>query len=286
MIMKTCSRAVGRRRRFTSKGKSNRLKIVFLKDKNRFFFNNAVFSGKTVRDGIYIHPMKKELKVPVDIDGIYAIVKKEFKKHHMPVVDLIHAQTQDPFKVLIATILSARTKDKTTAEAARRLFSYVNNFSELRNAPLAAVEKLIYPVGFYATKARMLKRLPDAVDGLFDGKIPDTVEELIKLPGVGRKTANLVVAVAFNKPAVCVDVHVHRICNRLGYVKTKNPFETEMALRKILPVRYWTTFNSYLVSFGQNTCAPINPKCSMCPIGNYCNRVGVKTKFRLETNLV
>lgn len=223
--------------------------------------------------------MKKELKVPVDINGIYAILKREFKKRHMPIVDLIQAQTKDPFKVLIATILSARTKDKTTAEAAHRLFSRVNSFSDLKNAPIPTIEKLIYPVGFYATKARMLKRLPDAIDKLFNGKIPDIVEDLIKLPGVGRKTANLVVAIAFNKPAVCVDVHVHRICNRLGYLKTKNPFETEMALRKILPVRYWTTFNSYLVSFGQNTCTPINPKCSSCPISNYCNRVGVKTKF-------
>lgn len=227
--------------------------------------------------------MKKESKVAVDINGLYAIVKKEFKKHHMPVVDLIQLQTKDPFKVLITTILSARTKDKTTTEAAQRLFSSVNNFSDLKSAPLRTIEKIIYPVGFYATKARMLKQLPDAIDKLFNGTVPDNVEDLVKLPGVGRKTANLVVAVAFNKPAVCVDVHVHRICNRLGYLKTKNPFETEMRLRKILPVRYWTTFNSYLVSFGQNTCAPINPKCAICPIAKYCNRVGVKTKFEPDS---
>ena len=230
--------------------------------------------------------MKKEPKVLVDIHKIYAIVKKEFKKHHMPVVDLIQLQTKDPFKVLITTILSARTKDRTTTAAAQRLFSRVNTFSDLRNTPLSIVEKLIYPVGFYATKARMLKRLPDTVNKLFNGKIPDTVDDLIKLPGVGRKTANLVVAIAFNKPAVCVDVHVHRICNRLGYLKSKNPFETEMALRKILPAQYWTTFNSYFVSFGQNTCTPINPRCSVCPIAKYCNRVGVKTKFAPERNLI
>jgi Predicted EndoIII-related endonuclease len=130
----------------------------------------------------------------------------------------------------------------------------------------------------------MLKKLPDAIDTLFNGTIPDTVEDLIKLPGVGRKTANLVIAIAFNKPAVCVDVHVHRICNRLGYLKTRTPFETEMTLRKILPVRYWTTFNSYFVSFGQNTCTPINPRCSSCPIVKYCNRMGVKTKFGMKTD--
>jgi Predicted EndoIII-related endonuclease len=230
--------------------------------------------------------MKKELKarVDVDIDIIYTILKKEFKKHHMPVVDLVQLQTKDPFKVLIATILSARTKDQTTTQAAQRLFSRVNSFSDLRNAPLSTLEKLIYPVGFYATKARMLKKLPDAIDTLFNGTIPDTVEDLIKLPGVGRKTANLVIAIAFNKPAVCVDVHVHRICNRLGYLKTRTPFETEMTLRKILPVRYWTTFNSYFVSFGQNTCTPINPRCSSCPIVKYCNRMGVKTKFGMKTD--
>ncbi len=132
----------------------------------------------------------------------------------------------------------------------------------------------------------MLRRLPDTVNKLFNGKIPDTVDDLIKLPGVGRKTANLVVAIAFNKPAVCVDVHVHRICNRLGYVKSKNPFETEMALRKILPAQYWTTFNSYFVLFGQNTCMPINPRCSVCLIAKYCNRVGVKTKFAPERDLI
>jgi endonuclease III len=214
----------------------------------------------------------------IDIDRIYTIVKSEFDKHHMPVVDLIQLQTNDPFKVLVTTILSARTKDETTSQAAKRLFSTINNFEDLKKTPVSTIQRLIYPVGFYATKARHLKQLPGAIETLFGGTIPDTVEDLIKLPGVGRKTANLVVAVAFDKPAVCVDVHVHRICNRLGYVKTKTPFETEMKLREILPVKYWTTFNSYLVSFGQNTCRPVNPKCSECPLFALCNRVGVKTK--------
>jgi len=215
----------------------------------------------------------------IDINRIYTIVNGEFDKHHMPVVDLIQLQTNDPFKVLVTTILSARTKDETTSAAAKRLFLKVNNFEDLKKTPVATIQSLIYPVGFYATKARHLKQLPEAIETLFNGTIPDTVEDLIKLPGVGRKTANLVVAVAFDKPAVCVDVHVHRICNRLGYVKTKTPFETEMKLREILPVKYWTTFNSYLVSFGQNTCRPVNPKCGECPLFALCNRVGVKTKY-------
>ena len=215
----------------------------------------------------------------IDIDRIYTRVKNEFTRHHMPVVDLIQLQTSDPFKVLVATILSARTKDETTTVAAKRLFTKVNNFADLKKTPLAEIERLIFPVGFYKTKARYLKQLPQTIEELFKGVIPDNVDDLVKLPGVGRKTANLVVAVAFNKPAVCVDVHVHRICNRLGYVKTKTPFETEMKLREILPVKYWTTFNSYLVSFGQNICHPVNPRCNECPLYNYCRRIGVKTKY-------
>jgi endonuclease III len=215
--------------------------------------------------------------MPVDINKIYSIIKKEFEKHPMPVVDLINVQAKDPFKVLVATILSARTKDETTSQAAAKLFAVVKNMDDLSATTLADIRKLIYPVGFYKNKAVYLKQLPAEIKRLFNGNIPDTVDDLVKLPGVGRKTANLVVAVAFNKPAVCVDVHVHRICNRLGYVNTKTPFETEMKLRKILPVKYWTTINSYLVSFGQHTCRPINPHCDSCPIHKLCSRVNVKS---------
>jgi len=219
------------------------------------------------------------IKHQVDISKVYTIVKKEFAKHHMPVVDLIQFQTKDPFKVLVTTILSARTKDETTTQAAQRLFSKINTLADLKALPVSAIEKLIYPVGFYKNKAVNLKQLPDAVSDFFNGIIPQTVEELVLLPGVGRKTANLVVAIAFDKPAVCVDVHVHRICNRLGYVTTKTPFKTEMKLREILPERYWTTINSYLVSFGQHLCTPLNPHCNSCPIQHYCNRINVITKF-------
>ena len=219
------------------------------------------------------------VKKHVNINAVFTILKKEFGKHRVPVVDLIEMQTNDPFKVLVTTILSARTKDETTTQSSKRLFSRIKKLSDLEKIPRSRLEKLIFPVGFYRTKARHLKELPGAIKTLFSGSIPDSVDDLVKLPGVGRKTANLVVAVAFHKPAVCVDVHVHRICNRLGYVKTKTPFETEMKLREMLPVGLWMMFNSYLVSFGQHLCFPVNPRCDRCPIARFCNRVGVTTKY-------
>ncbi len=209
----------------------------------------------------------------VDIDSIYRILKKEVQNYKVPVVDLIKLQTNDPFKVLVTTILSARTQDQTTVEASKRLYKVVKKIDDLGKLTEEEIEKLIFPVGFYKNKARFLKALPDAIIG---GVIPQTIDELVKLPGVGRKTANLVVAIAFEKPAVCVDTHVHKIMNRIGYVKTKNPQETEFALRKKLPEKYWITFNSIFVAFGQHLCRPLNPWCSKCPIGKYCNRVNVK----------
>ena len=144
------------------------------------------------------------------------------------------------------------------------------------NLTLKEVETLIYPVGFYKTKARHLKQLPITLEKEFNNKIPETIEQLIQLPGVGRKTANLVRSIAFRKPAICVDVHVHRICNRLGYLKTKNPYETEMALRKKLPKKYWERINVLFVAFGQTICKPVSPFCSKCPVKQYCNQVGIK----------
>ncbi len=235
-----------------------------------------IFAIITRRTGRYLIILLLTYSM-TDIDSIHKILKREYPKWRVPVAELIQVQTKDPFKVLLATIMSARTKDEVTAQAAERLYKKVKNFNDLKKIPVNELEKLIYPVGFYKTKAKNMKLLPDVVKEKFNGKIPSTVEELVELPGVGRKTANLVVAVAFNKPAVCVDTHVHKITNRLGYVKTKNPLETEMALRKKLPQKYWTTFNTYLVAFGQNICVPISPWCSKCPIEKYCRKIGVKS---------
>ena len=205
------------------------------------------------------------------IAAVNRALKREFKAHAAPIIELIEAQTHDPFCVLVGTILSARTKDACTAGAVRRLFAAGGDTPEgLAALSTAELERLIYPVGFYHDKARHLKALPAALKERFGGVLPHTVEELCELPGVGRKTANLTVAVGFGLPAICVDVHVHRICNRLRLVNTSKPVETEMALRRLLPVRYWKTWNSHLVSFGQTRCGPLRPKCEGCPIARFC----------------
>jgi len=210
-----------------------------------------------------------------DIPSVNRILKREYLAHKAPILELIKVKTDDPFKVLVATILSARTRDETTAEVSARLFSKVDRPADLRRFNQRQMEKLILPIGFYRTKAKHLRQLPDALDKLFGGKIPDGIDDLCKLPGVGRKTANLVRSVAFDKPAICVDVHVHRISNRLGLLRTKTPLETEMRLRKALPLRYWKTWNRYLVSYGQRICTPTRPHCGDCPLHARCSRVGV-----------
>ena len=208
-----------------------------------------------------------------DIAVIDRALKREYKAHSAPIIELIEAQTKDPFKVLVGTILSARTKDACTAGAVKRLFAEAEDdlLGFLKSVPLKRLEKLIYPVGFYRDKAKHLKALPKVLEEKFGGVLPHTVEELCELPGVGRKTANLTVAVGFDLPAICVDVHVHRITNWLKIVKTSKPVETEMELRRILPVKYWKTWNSHLVSFGQTRCDPVRPKCDGCPIQKYCH---------------
>ena len=209
-----------------------------------------------------------------DIPAVDRALKREFKAHAAPIIELIEAQTHDPFCVLVGTILSARTKDACTAGAVRRLFSAARGRmfapEDLERLTAGKIEKLIFPVGFYRDKAKHLKALPKVLKERFGGVLPKTVEELCELPGVGRKTANLTVAVGFDLPAICVDVHVHRISNRLGLVSTTTPLETEMALRKLLPVKYWKTWNSHIVSFGQTRCGPLRPKCEGCPIHAFC----------------
>lgn len=209
------------------------------------------------------------------LSRIHSRLKRYFDTTHSPVVQFMAVRTLAPFRVLVATILSARTKDQTTTLVSERLFNKVNTLEALGALSVKKLETLIFPVGFYRTKARMLNKLPGVVQTLFGGVIPRTVEELVKLPGVGRKTANLVVTEAFDEQGICVDIHVHRISNRLGLLKTKSPTETEKRLRTRLPPEYWKTWNRYLVAFGQTRCTPLRPKCQGCPIYADCARVGV-----------
>lgn len=212
-----------------------------------------------------------------DIDIVYFLktLEKEIRKYAVPVVDLIAVQSRDPYRILVGAILSARTRDEVTAGALSRLFDNVPDLYSLAEQEVQTIEKLIFPVGFYKNKARFLKELPAALGEHFGGRIPDTVEALLKLPGVGRKTANLVVSVAFDKPAICVDTHVHRIMNIWAYVQTDNPLQTEMALRSKLPRRLWKKVNRILVAFGQSVCKPFRPHCDICIIGHFCPKIGV-----------
>jgi exodeoxyribonuclease-3/endonuclease-3 len=205
----------------------------------------------------------------VDISHILDILKKEIATYKVPVVDLMAVQTRSPFKILVATILSARTKDAVTAAASERLFRLAPDVAGLERLSREKIQELIFPVGFYKSKAGYLTRLPRALDA-FGGKVPHTIEALVTLPGVGRKTANLVRSVAFDLDAICVDTHVHRIMNIWGYVKTKTPLETEQALRKKLPGKYWKEVNQILVAFGQGTCRPVAPRCHGCVLNQLC----------------
>lgn len=224
----------------------------------------------------------------IDIDQAIVLLREKVKDFQVPIVDLVQAQTKEPWKVLVATILSARTNDLTTAAAVKKLFKRVTDVRQLADLSLVQLEKLIFPVGFYRNKAKFLKQLPGVLSDKFKGTIPDDIDSLVQLPGVGRKTANLVVAVAFGKPAICVDTHVHRIMNIWNYINTETPLETEMALRKKLPERHWTTINSILVAYGQSVCRPISPHCDHCIIQSLCPQRGVtprKTKTRRKGSL-
>lgn len=212
-------------------------------------------------------------------DQIHAairIVKREIRQWQEPVVGVVSRESnRDPFRILISCLLSLRTKDKTTSEASGRLFALAHTPDSVLALPLRKIEKAIYPVGFYRTKAKSIHRICRRLLDAYGGIVPDSINELVTLSGVGRKTANLVVTVGYQKPGICVDIHVHRISNRWGYVKTKTPEQTEEALRRKLPKQYWITFNDLLVPYGQNLCQPVSPFCSRCKLIEYCDRVGV-----------
>ena len=182
---------------------------------------------------------------------------------------------ESPFRVLISCILSLRTQDSTTAQASHRFFALADTPQKMVKLSIKTIQKAIFPVGFYRTKAKVIREICRVLLRDYAGKVPDDIDELLKLKGVGRKTANLVVTLGYKKPGICVDTHVHRISNRWGYVKTTTPEKTEFALREKLPKQYWIEYNDLLVSFGQHLCRPISPVCSRCPVRKYCDRVGV-----------
>ena len=210
-----------------------------------------------------------------EIHPAIRILRKEILQWQEPILGVVAKESRDTFRVLIACVLSLRTKDKTTADASRRLFALAHTPRAMLKLPLRRIEKAIYPVGFYRNKARQIKDICRRLLSDYKGRVPDSIEELLTLNGVGRKTANLTVTVGYNKPGICVDIHVHRISNRWGYVKTKTPAETEEALRRKLPEPYWITYNDLLVPYGQNLCQPVSPWCSKCKLVKYCDQVGV-----------
>jgi len=206
-----------------------------------------------------------------NIDKIVKTLKdaKQQKSDFVGLMDSFN----NPYLVLIACILSLRTNDKTTYPATLRMLKLGKTPEEFAKCDEKVLSEAIYPVGFYANKAKQIIQLSKEIVEKYNGKVPESIDELTKFNGVGRKTANLVVARGFNKPAICVDVHVHRIFNRMGYVKTKNPEETEFALREKLPVKHWIDINTLIVTHGQNVCKPQKPLCSICPIEKYCDKL-------------
>ncbi len=211
-----------------------------------------------------------------DIDQVIAILRRQVQSWQPALVDgMAERREVTPYQILIATILSLRTKDTLTAQIAPKLFSLADNPQAMVRHSEETIAQVIYPVGFYRNKAKNILAISHQLIAAYDGRVPDELDELLKLPGVGRKTANLVLTAGFQKPGICVDIHVHRISNRWGYVQTKTPEQTEFALREKLPPRYWIEYNALLVSFGQNLCTPVSPWCSRCPVAEFCDRVGV-----------
>ena len=218
--------------------------------------------------------MTRETRFPLPL--ALRALRREYRKGDAPVVTFIAQQTRDPFRVLISCLLSLRTQDQTTGPASQRLFALADTPQKMARLRPREIERAIYPVGFYRTKARTILDISRTLIEKYAGAVPDSLDELLALKGVGRKTANLVLTQGFTKHGICVDTHVHRISNRWGYVRTRTPHETEMALREKLPRRYWREYNDLLVAFGQTICRPISPLCdTRCPLADYCPRIGV-----------
>jgi endonuclease-3 len=213
------------------------------------------------------------------IHKVIPIVREQVKSLNIPWLEHMvqnNPQDRDPFKVLVSCILSLRTQDRTTGNASEKLFTLASDVKAMSELPVKTIERAIYPVGFYRVKARRIKELSTILAKNYNLKVPDNLDELLKLKGVGRKTANLVLTKGYGKPGICVDTHVHRITNRWGFVRTKTPEETEFTLRKRLPRKYWLEINGLLVAFGQGICKPISPLCTQCRINRFCKKVGVR----------
>jgi endonuclease-3 len=213
-----------------------------------------------------------------DILRAWPVLRKQIRTLHVPWLDELSARERDPFKILLSCILSLRTQDRTTEKASARLFRLASSPEAIARLSEKEIERAIYPVGFYRVKAKRIKNLGGIVSDKYHGRVPDSIEELLKLEGVGRKTANLVITLGYNKYGICVDTHVHRITNRWGYVKTRTAAETEFALREKLPRRYWKEINGLLVALGQNICKPISPICSACDLDLFCPKVNVAAR--------
>jgi endonuclease-3 len=210
-----------------------------------------------------------------NIDATIEILRDTMPRYPQPLIEDMGEENQTPFRILIATILSLRTKDTLTAVVAPRLFAVADTPQAMLALDQDRIAQLIYPVGFYRNKARAIHQICQQLLEQHGGQVPSDLAGLLALPGVGRKTANLVLTAGFGLPGICVDTHVHRICNRWGYIRTKTPEETEFALRAKLPPEYWNSINGLLVTLGQNVCHPTSPRCSICPVAAYCERVGV-----------
>jgi endonuclease-3 len=215
----------------------------------------------------------------IPIGTILGLIEGELAKTELPVVTKLAEEHGDPFEILISTLLSLRTKDEVTAGATERLFALAGTPAEMVGLTEEEIQKAIFPAGFYRNKAKTIRGVCQALIDRYHSQVPNSIEELLTMRGVGRKTANLVVALGFNGPGICVDIHVHRISNRLGYVNTGSPEETEFALREKLPAQYWIKYNTLMVAFGRTICRPVSPICSICPVFDYCDRAGV-TKSR------
>lgn len=209
------------------------------------------------------------------IDEAMAALAAQMPRYTQPLIDQMGGEGATPFRILVATILSLRTRDTLTAVVAPRLFAVADTPAATLALGEERLAELIYPVGFYRTKARSIIQVCRILLERYGGQVPADLEALLALPGVGRKTANLVLTAGFGLPGICVDVHVHRITNRWGYVRTRDPDATELALRARLPPRHWLSINALLVTLGQNICHPTSPRCSLCPVAAYCARVGV-----------